>query len=87
MQSYAKCAKQQASPAAHVSNWYDALLCRLLAGDQAMHLLWRLQHGQIFEKHQPKLAFVLIGTNDLGAASCLGGEAAILQAAAGTVER
>ena len=60
------------------------LLC---AGDQAMHLLYRLQHGQVYRKHPPKLAIVMIGTNDLGAASCLGGESAILQAAAGTVDR
>ncbi|KAL3147860.1 platelet-activating factor acetyltransferase activity protein [Trebouxia sp. C0010 RCD-2024] len=58
-----------------------------VGGDQAMHLLYRLQHGQVYKKHQPKLALVMIGTNDLGAASCLGGEAAILQSAAGTVDR
>lgn len=52
-----------------------------------MHLLYRLQHGQIYKRHQPKLAIVMIGTNDLGAASCLGGESAILQSAAGTTER
>ena len=63
------------------------MVCLFVSGDQAMHLLWRLRHGQVFERHQPKIAFVMIGTNDLGAASCLGGESAILQAAAGTVER
>lgn len=52
-----------------------------------MHLLYRLQHGQVYKKHQPKLATVMIGTNDLGAASCLGGESAILQSAAGTLDR
>lgn len=52
-----------------------------------MHLLYRLQHGQMYKKHQPNLAIVLIGTNDLGAASCQGGELAILQSAAGAAER
>lgn len=52
-----------------------------------MHLLYRLQHGQIYKKHQPNLAIVMIGTNDLGAASCLGGESAILQSAAEAAER
>lgn len=52
-----------------------------------MHLLYRLQHGQVYKRHQPKLAVVLIGTNDLGAASCLGGEPAIFKSAAGTVNR
>ena len=53
-----------------------------------MHQLWRMQHGEIFQKHQPHIAVVMIGTNDLGAASCLGkGEAPILQAAAGTADR
>ena len=53
-----------------------------------MHQLWRMQHGEIFQKHQPHLAIVMLGTNDLGAASCLGtGEAPILQAAAGTADR
>ncbi len=47
-----------------------------------------MQHGEIFQKHQPHLAIVMLGTNDLGAASCLGsGEAPILQAAAGTADR
>lgn len=52
-----------------------------------MHLLYRLQHGQVFKQHQPNLAIVLIGTNDLGAASCLGGESAIFESAAGAAER
>jgi len=57
-------------------------------GDQTMHQLWRMQHGQIFQKQQPHIAIVMIGTNDLGAARCLGkGEAPILQAAAGTADR
>lgn len=59
-----------------------------VGGDQAMHLLWRLQHGQVFTKHIPQMDVVMIGTNDLGAASCMGqGEAPILQAANGTADR
>ena len=53
-----------------------------------MHLLWRLQHGQVFTKHIPQVAVVMIGTNDLGASSCMGqGEDLILQAANGTADR
>lgn len=53
-----------------------------------MHLLWRLQHGEVFRNHEPRVAIVMIGTNDLGAATCLAeGEAPILQAAAGTADR
>lgn len=60
----------------------------VVSGDQSMHQLWRMQHGEIFQTHQPHVAVVMIGTNDLGAASCLGeGEAPILQAAAGTADR
>lgn len=62
--------------------------CPACLGDQSMHQLWRMHHGEIFQKHQPHIAIVMIGTNDLGAASCLGkGEAPILQAAAGTADR
>ena len=62
--------------------------CLACVGDQSMHQLWRMHHGEIFQKHQPHIAIVMIGTNDLGAASCLGkGEAPILQAAAGTADR
>ena len=42
------------------------------AGDQTAHLMWRLQHGQLYEHSQPRLIVVMIGTNDLGAASCSG---------------
>ena len=60
----------------------------VVSGDQSMHQLWRMQHGEVFQTHQPRVAVVMIGTNDLGAASCLGeGEAPILQAAAGTADR
>ena len=57
------------------------------AGDQASHLLWRLQHGDTFTRHPPVVAVVMIGTNDLGAAACLGGQAAITRAANGTAAR
>ncbi|DBA83112.1 TPA: platelet-activating factor acetyltransferase activity protein [Trebouxia sp. C0005] len=68
------------------SHYATAVLA--VGGDQSMHQLWRMHHGEIFQKHQPHIAIVMIGTNDLGAASCLGkGEAPILQAAAGTADR
>ncbi|KAL4448234.1 hypothetical protein ABPG75_005453 [Micractinium tetrahymenae] len=48
-----------------------------IAGDQAANLIWRLQHGQLPERHQPKVAVLLIGINDLGAAAAdKGGQAA-----------
>lgn len=46
-------------------------------GDQASHLLWRLQHGDTFVRHPPSVAVVMIGTNDLGASACLGGQSAM----------
>lgn len=53
------------------------------------HLEWRLTHGDVPEVHQPRLAVVMIGTNDLGAASdCSGGDAEfILKAAEGVKAR
>jgi hypothetical protein len=38
------------------------------AGDQTGHLLWRLLHGEVPGRRQPKAAILLIGTNDLGRA-------------------
>lgn len=35
------------------------------------HLLWRLENGQL-PKQPVKLFVILIGTNDLGAAGCVG---------------
>lgn len=37
-----------------------------ISGDQTHHLLWRLHNGEISKKHPPRLAVVLIGTNNLG---------------------
>lgn len=34
-----------------------------ISGDQTQHLLWRLQHGELPDSVQPKVAVVLIGTN------------------------
>ena len=56
-------------------------------GEQAGNLLWRLQNGEVFIKHAPKVAIVLIGTNDLGAASCGVGESGVTAAASGLVSR
>lgn len=53
------------------------------AGDQAAHLQWRLEHGQLYRRHAPRLMVVMIGTNDLGAAACMGGAPAIRRAAGG----
>ena len=42
------------------------------AGDQIAHLWWRLEHGQMPQTQMPKVAVVLIGTNDLFAeADCI----------------
>ena len=49
--------------------------------------MWRLLHGQLYVKHQPQVIVVMIGTNDLGAASCKGGEPGIADAAMGTAQR
>ncbi len=49
--------------------------------------MWRLLHGQLYVQHQPQVLVVMIGTNDLGAASCRGGEPAIAEAANGAARR
>ena len=59
----------------------------MVTGDQAAHLMWRLQHGQLYVHSQPRLIVVMIGTNDLGAASCLGGASGIRKSAKGAAER
>lgn len=59
------------------------------AGDQVGHLEWRLQNGDIPQRHHPKAAVIMIGTNDLGAAQgCSGGSAQkILETAEGVKSR
>ena len=58
------------------------------AEDQTAHLLWRMQHQEVFTLHQPQVAVVLIGTNDLGAAaSCPVEEPGALAAVNGTAAR
>ena len=49
--------------------------------------MWRLQNGQLYMNSQPRLIVVMIGTNDLGAASCLGGAPGIKKSAKGAAER
>ena len=49
--------------------------------------MWRLLNGQLFKKNQPRVIVVMIGTNDLGAASCMGGAAGITRAAAPAADR
>ena len=78
--------------------WYTAFVevapsdsCMTVAwcstGDQTAHLWWRLQHGALFTKHPPQLCVVMIGTNDLGLASCGLGEPGIQAAVAGVFSR
>lgn len=57
------------------------------AGDQAAHLMWRLRNGQLYTQSQPGLIVIMIGTNDLGAAACLGGYSGIKKSAKGAAER
>lgn len=58
------------------------------AEDQTAHLLWRMQHQEVFMLHQPQVAVVLIGTNDLGAAaSCHVEEPGAVAAANSTAAR
>ena len=65
-----------------------SLVTALCVEDQASNLLWRLQNGQVLVKHPPKVAIVLIGTNDLGAGgSCGRGEPGATAAANGTALR
>lgn len=59
----------------------------IYAEDQSAHLLWRLQHGEVFTRHQPEVAVVLIGTNDLGAAASCEGEPGAIAAVNGTAAR
>ena len=55
-------------------------------GDQTANLWWRILHGETFEQQQPKLAVVLIGINDLGAAAACGASF-ITDAAVGVAQR
>ncbi|KAL3157199.1 platelet-activating factor acetyltransferase activity protein [Trebouxia sp. C0009 RCD-2024] len=58
-----------------------------VGGDQTSNLWWRLLHGQIFTKHAPQVTVMLIGTNDLGTASCGVGEPGIIAAVPGVFNR
>ena len=51
------------------SQHYGALKAARIAipGDAIQHLLWRLQNGGIGGEIQPKVAVLMIGTNNLGA--------------------
>ncbi len=59
----------------------------IIIGDQTGNLWWRLQNGDIFMQHPPQISIVLIGTNDLGAASCSAGESGVDAAVSGVVSR
>ena len=62
------------------------------AGDQVGHLWWRLLHGELPLAYTPqgkvpRVAVILIGTNDLGAADCHRNASELLEAAPGIVQR
>ena len=62
------------------------------AGDQVGHLWWRLLHGELPlaytpQGRAPRVAAILIGTNDLGAADCHRNASELLEAAPGIVQR
>ncbi|GAB4817138.1 hypothetical protein N2152v2_004184 [Parachlorella kessleri] len=57
-----------------------------IGGDQTAHLLWRMRHGEVPEKHAPKVVVIHIGTNDLGAGADQG-EPGIFNAARGAIWR
>ena len=69
------------------------------AGDQIGNLWWRLLHGELPVSEDtelssgkdggkaPRVVFVLIGTNDLGAADCHRNASELLEAAPGIVQR
>jgi len=63
------------------------------AGDQTAHLWWRLLHGEVplptavLQEKAPRVAVLLIGTNDLGAADCHRNVTELLAAAPGIVQR
>lgn len=64
------CERCQGVPAVFAKHYakYNAGVMAV-GGDQTAHLMWRLQHGEVPQKHKPKVAVLLIGTNDLGAAA------------------
>ena len=52
------------------------------AGDQSAHLQWRLLHGELLVQNPPRVAVLMIGTNDLGAAAeCFGYNATLIASA------
>ena len=51
-------------------------------GDQTAHLQWRLLNGQLLIQNPPRVAVLMIGTNDLGAdSSCFGWNSSLALAA------
>ncbi len=57
------------------------------AGDQIDNLLYRLENGETPRKN-PKVAVMLIGTNDYGAVDmCSGSDAGLLEAATNAARR
>lgn len=74
----------------HFAKWNASVMA--VGGDQTAHLLWRLLHGEAPRNNKPRVAVVLIGTNDLGAAAweardVRSAEAAVMQAVPGVTLR
>lgn len=51
-----------------------------ISGDQTAHLAWRLQNGELPQKIHPKVAVIMISTNDLGHAAYLARETSDIEA-------
>jgi len=59
-----------------------------LAGDTTANLFWRIMNGELPVGTRPKLAVVMIGTNDLGyTEACFREGAEVTEAAPGTISR
>lgn len=56
-------------------------MCWLGSDDTVQRLLWRLKNGELPTKNQPRVAVVLIGTNDLTSPGCSAPSAGNLTAA------
>ncbi|KAL4448233.1 hypothetical protein ABPG75_005452 [Micractinium tetrahymenae] len=74
----------------HFAKWNASVMA--VGGDQTAHLQWRIMNGEVPAKNKPRVAVVLIGTNDLGAAAweapdVHSAEAAVMRAVPGVTLR
>ncbi|KAK9836293.1 hypothetical protein WJX81_002534 [Elliptochloris bilobata] len=79
----------------HFGKFNSAVLA--IAGDQVGNLWWRLLHGELpladdqvlgaRQGRAPRVAVILIGTNDLGASDCHRNATELLEAAPGIAQR